>query len=136
MSDLLAAGLVSLDGEDLTSLSDQLDPDYVRGFANSAENARRSTSASGTFRADLRAARLPRMDIERQHRYGDAFRLLGAFERELAELATMGDRAARLARDGLTSGALDPPPTPDSGGVEHQKMTDGDDAVGREDRTL
>lgn len=136
MSDLLAAGLVNLDGEDLTSLSDHLDPDYVRGFANSAENARRSTSASGTFRADLRAARLPRMDIERQHRYGVAFRLLGVFERELAELATMGDRATRLARDGLTSGALDPPPTRDNGGVEHQSTTDGDDAVGREDRTL
>lgn len=137
MSDLLAAGLVSLDGEELTSVSDQLDPDYLRGFANSAENARRSTSPSGTFRADLRAARLPRMDVERQHRYGDAFRLLGAFERELAELARMGDRAARLARDGLTGGALDPPPTRDSGDAEHQSATtDGDDTVGREDRTL
>ncbi|WP_107116203.1 N-6 DNA methylase [Streptomyces sp. NRRL F-4489] len=136
MSDLLAAGLVNLDGEDLTSLSDQLDPDYVRGFANSAENARRSTSASGTFRADLRAARLPRMDIERQHRYGGAFRLLIAFERELAEIAMMGDRATRLARDGLTSGALDPPPTQANGDVEHQSTTDGDEAVGREGRTL
>ncbi|MEU6406729.1 N-6 DNA methylase [Streptomyces sp. NPDC046985] len=136
VSDLLAAGLVSLDGDELTSVSDQLDPDYVRGFAGSAANARRGTSSSGTFRADVRAARLPRMDVERQHRYGDAFRSLGAFERELAELARTGERAARLARDGLTGGALDPP-TRDGGDAEHRGRTaDGDAAVGREDRTL
>ncbi|MFJ6297524.1 N-6 DNA methylase [Streptomyces griseoviridis] len=137
VSDLLAAGLVSLDGDELTSVSDQLDPDYVRGFAGSAANVRRSTSSSGTFRAELQAARLPRMDVERQRRYGDAFRSLGAFERELAELASMGDRAARLARDGLTGGALNPPATRDGGNPEHQNTTiDGDAAVGREDRTL
>ncbi|WP_405978170.1 N-6 DNA methylase [Streptomyces sp. NBC_00158] len=137
VSDLLAAGLVSLDGDELTSVSDQLDPDYVRGFASSAANVRRSTSSSGTFRAELQAARLPRMDVERQRRYGDAFRSLGAFERELAELASMGDRAAQLARDGLTGGALDPPATRDGGNSEHQSTTiDGDAAVGREDRTL
>ncbi|MER6099079.1 N-6 DNA methylase [Streptomyces sp. NPDC001728] len=137
VSDLLAAGLVSLDGDELISVGDQLDPDYVRGFASSAANTRRSTSSSGTFRADLQAARLPRMDVERQRRYGDAFRSLGAFEHELAELASMGDRAARLARDGLTGGALDPPPTRDGGNAEHQSTTtDGDAAVGREDRTL
>ncbi|MFD4023012.1 N-6 DNA methylase [Streptomyces sp. NPDC058576] len=136
VSDLLAAGLVRLDGDELVSVSDQLDPDYVRGFASSAANVRRSTSSSGTFRADLQAARLPRMDAERQHRYGDAFRSLGAFEHELAELARIGNRAARLARDGLTGGALDPPPF-DGGGPEHQSTTnDGDAAVGREDRTL
>ncbi|WP_370410805.1 N-6 DNA methylase [Streptomyces fradiae] len=137
VSDLLAAGLVSLDGDELISGSDQLDPDYVRGFASSAANVRRSTSSSGTFRADLQAARLPRIDVERQRRYGDAFRSLGAFERELAELASMGDRAARLARDGLTGGALDPPPTRNGGNAEHQSTTtNGDAAVGREDRAL
>ncbi|MHA6762197.1 N-6 DNA methylase [Streptacidiphilus sp. PAMC 29251] len=137
MSDLLAAGLVRLDGDELVSVNDQLDPDYVRGFAGSAANVRRGTSSSGTFRADLRTARLPRMDVDRQHRYGDAFRLLGAFEHELAELAKMGDRAARLARDGLTGGALDPPPTRDSGKAGRESTTtDKDDAVWRESRAL
>lgn len=136
VNDLLAAGLVSLEDGELTSASDQLDPDYVRGFANSAENTRRSTSASGTFRADLRAARLPRMDIERQHRYGHAFRLLGSFEGELAELATIGEGIARLARDGLTGGALEPPPTQDSRDAENQSTIDRDDVAGREDSTL
>ncbi|MCX4751150.1 SAM-dependent methyltransferase [Kitasatospora sp. NBC_01287] len=138
VSDLLTAGLVTLDGEQLTSTSDQLDPDYVRGFAASPANTRRSTSSSGTFRADLRSARLPRMDIEAQQRYGNAFRLLGTFQRELTELAKIGDRAARLACDGLTSGALDPGPALDSGGIRQQiTTTDGDDAVRREEgRTL
>ncbi|QMU79076.1 N-6 DNA methylase [Streptacidiphilus sp. PB12-B1b] len=138
VSDLLAAGLVTLDGEELASASDQLDPDFVRGFVASPANTRRGTSSSGTFRADLRSARLPRMDLEAQQRYGNAFRALGAFQRELAELAKMGDRAARLARDGLTSGALDPEPGRGGGGTEQQiTKTDGVDAVRQEEgRTL
>ncbi|MFE7558520.1 N-6 DNA methylase [Kitasatospora sp. NPDC057500] len=138
VSDLLAAGLLTIDGEELASTNDQLDPDYVRGFAASPANTRRGTSSSGTFRADLRSARLPRMDIEAQQRYGNAFRLLGMFQRELAELAKIGDRAAQLARDGLTSGALDPEPTRDSGDTKQRiTTTDGDDAVRREEgRTL
>ncbi|MCX4752544.1 N-6 DNA methylase [Kitasatospora purpeofusca] len=138
VSDLLAAGLVTLDGEELASNNDQLDPDYVRGFAASPANTRRGTSSSGTFRADLRSARLPRMDIKAQQRYGNAFRLLGMFQRELAELARIGDRATQLARDGLTSGALDPEPARDSGDNKQQiTTTDGDDAVQQEEgRTL
>jgi hypothetical protein len=138
VSDLLAAGLVKLHGDELTTVGEQLDQDYVRGFAASATNVRRSTSSSGTFRADLRAARLPRMDIERQHRYGSAFRSLAEFERELGELGRMGEEVARLARDGLTGGALDPPSSTRAGGarVKHQsRTTDRDDAVERKDRT-
>jgi hypothetical protein len=137
VSDLIAAGLVKLNDDELTTIDDQLDPDYVRGFAASTANARRSTSASGTYRADLRAARLPRMDIERQRRYGSTFRSLAEFERELAELAKMGDQAARLARDGLTGGALDPPldtPGREAHQEKHGKNSKDDHAVGREDR--
>ncbi|MEU0099242.1 N-6 DNA methylase [Streptomyces sp. NPDC006267] len=136
VSDLLAAGLIRMDGEEIVSVNGQVDPDYVRGFAGSAAHTRRGTSSSGTSRAGLRAARLPRMDVERQHRYGAAFRSLEAFERELAELTGMGDRAARLARDGLTGGALDPPPARDGDDAAHPStMTDGDASVGREDWT-
>lgn len=138
VSDLLRAGLVTLDGDELATVGEQLDPDYVRGFAAGAANTRRSTSSSGTFRADLRAARLPRMDIDRQRRYGDAFRSLAEFERELGRLARMGDRAAQLARDGLTEGALDPPPVQRGGQASARNentMTEKDHVVGREDRT-
>lgn len=109
VSDLARAGLVNLDGREPVSASDQLDTDYLQGFVRSAANTRRSTSASRTYRADPRNARLPQMEIERQRQYGAAFRLLTEFERGLGELARMGDRTARLARDGLTSGALSPP---------------------------
>jgi hypothetical protein len=135
VSDLLRAGLLTLDGDELAAVDEQLDPDYVRGFAAGAANARRSTSSSGTFRADLRAARLPRMDIERQRRYGNAFRSLAEFERELGRLASMGDEAARLARDGLTAGALDPPPDGDTCAEDGEMMTEDNHTVGREDGT-
>jgi hypothetical protein len=135
VSDLLRAGLLTLDGDELAAVDEQLDPDYVRGFAAGAANTRRSTSSSGTFRADLRAARLPRMGIERQRRYGNAFRSLAEFERELGRLASMGDEAARLARDGLTAGALDPPPDGDTCAEDGEMMTEDDHTVGREDGT-
>jgi hypothetical protein len=48
------------------------------------------------------------MDIEQQRRYGEVFRELGEFERRIKEVAKMSDRAARLAYDGLTNGALAP----------------------------
>ncbi|MBV9026845.1 MAG: N-6 DNA methylase [Streptomycetaceae bacterium] len=134
VSDLLDGGLAALGGEGLTSASDQLDADYLRGFASSAANTRRSTSASGTFRVDPRSALVPRMDIERQRHYGDAFRSLSTFERELATLAALGERTARIAREGLTAFALDPPrgqngERPKDEGVAERK------AAVREDRT-
>ncbi|WP_285633731.1 N-6 DNA methylase [Actinoallomurus iriomotensis] len=108
VSDLVQAGLVDTEGLEAASTSDQLDTDYLRGFLRSASNRRRNTSGTGTYRADLRGAQLPQMDIEQQRRYGDAFRELGEFERRIKEVAKMGDQAARLAYDGLTNGALAP----------------------------
>ncbi|MEV4870677.1 HsdM family class I SAM-dependent methyltransferase [Streptomyces syringium] len=108
VTDLLQAGLVRAEGDEVISTSDQLDTDYLRGFLRSAGNARRNTSPTGTHRPDLRGAQLPQMDIEQQRRYGGAFRNLGEFEQRLKELARIGDQAARLAYDGLTNGALAP----------------------------
>ncbi|MGW2086639.1 N-6 DNA methylase [Streptomyces sp. NPDC001880] len=108
VSDLVQAGLVRTEEDEAVSTSDQLDTDYLRGFLRSAGNTRRNTSTTGTHRADLRGAHLPQMDIEQQRRYGAAFRNLGEFERRLKDVARMGDRAAHLAYDGLTNGALAP----------------------------
>ncbi|MFD7289517.1 class I SAM-dependent DNA methyltransferase [Streptomyces sp. NPDC059863] len=113
VTDLVQAGLVRTEGSAAVSTSDQLDTDYLRGFLRSAGNIRRSTSSSGTHRADVRGAHLPQMEIEQQRQYGAAFRYLGEFEQRLKELARMGDQAARLAYDGLTNGALAPMVTPD-----------------------
>ncbi|MDX2850932.1 N-6 DNA methylase [Streptomyces sp. PA03-3a] len=113
VSDLARAGLVDASDEGAVSTSDQLDTDYLNGFLRSAANTRRSTSASGTFRADVRGSRIPQMAIHEQRRYGAVFREFAAFEERIRELAKLGERAASLARDGLTSGALAPPPAED-----------------------
>ncbi|MER5738530.1 N-6 DNA methylase [Streptomyces sp. NPDC002262] len=109
MSELARAGLIELSEDAALSTSEQLDSDYLNGFLRSAANNRRSTSASGTFRLDARGARVPRMGIAEQRRYGAAFRTLTAFEESVRELAELSHRAAVLARDGLTTGALLPP---------------------------
>ncbi|MFB7288120.1 N-6 DNA methylase [Actinacidiphila glaucinigra] len=113
VSDLARAGLVDASDEGAISTSDQLDTDYLNGFLRSAANTRRSTSASGSFRADVRGSRIPQMAIQEQRQYGAVFRELAEFEERIRELAKLGERATSLARDGLTSGALAPPPAED-----------------------
>ncbi|WP_425827564.1 N-6 DNA methylase [Streptomyces fractus] len=112
VADLARAGLVDLSGKEPQSTSDQLDTDYLRGFLRSATNTRRSTSATGTFRADARGARLPQMDIGEQQSYGAAFRALDEVESEITEILDLARQAVALARDGLTSGALSPQAEP------------------------
>jgi predicted RNA methylase len=108
VADLARAGLVRYDGPEPVSASEQLDTDYLRGFLRSSVNARRSTSASGTYRLDGRGSRIPRMGIDEQHRYGAAFRALSAFEEAMREAGELSRRLAETARDGLTTGALAP----------------------------
>lgn len=108
VGELARAGLVDVSDGDVVAASDQLDTDYLRGFLRSAANVRRSTSGSGSFRADVRGSRIPQMGIDDQRRYGAAFRALDEFERYLADLTKLGERAASVARDGLTQGALRP----------------------------
>jgi hypothetical protein len=113
LSDLARAGLIETSADSAVSTSEQLDTDYLNGFLRSASNNRRSTSASGTFRTDTRGARVPQMGIDKQRRYGAAFRALAEFEGHVKKLTELSKRAASLARDGLTGGALAPPPTDD-----------------------
>ncbi|MEV4895211.1 N-6 DNA methylase [Nonomuraea sp. NPDC055795] len=108
VADLARAKLVELSESGVVSASDQLDTDYLRGFVASTANTRRSTSGSGSYRTDVRSARIPQMGIEDQRLFGTAFRALEEFERRVKEVAALSDRAASLARDGLTSGALRP----------------------------
>ncbi|MFJ3973801.1 N-6 DNA methylase [Streptomyces sp. NPDC090021] len=112
VGELARAGLVEYGDDDLRSASDQLDDAYLRGFLRSAANTRRSTSASGTYRFDVRSGRVPQMDIEAQRRYGRAFTAVDAFDERIRELAELGRQAVALARDGLGSGGLVPPAGP------------------------
>jgi SAM-dependent methyltransferase len=108
VGDLVDAGLVQLDGDKPRAVDQRLDSDFLNGFLIAAANTRRSTSASGTYRTDARAARVPKLEPEEQRRYGAAFRALGEFERRARELSALADKAAELTREGLTSGALAP----------------------------
>ncbi|RCG28283.1 SAM-dependent methyltransferase [Sphaerisporangium album] len=127
VSELIKNNLVSAEGDDVTSRTELLDTDYLKGFLRGVTHRRRNTSATGTYRADLRGASVPQMDIERQRRYGAVFRELESFTRDLDEAAKMGRHAARLAHEGLTSGALDPPPSRRTGTKHGDDKREGDE---------
>jgi hypothetical protein len=50
------------------------------------------------------------MGIEEQRRYGAVFRALQEVEEHTGQLAKLSALATALAREGLTNGALNPPP--------------------------
>lgn len=108
VSELVEAGLAEIEGRRIRSRSDRLDEDFLNGFLYSPENTRRSTSTSGTFRTDARSARIPQMTIEQQRRFGEVFRALEEFERQARLVAESAAEALRVAREGLTSGVLEP----------------------------
>lgn len=108
VADLARAGLVTYDGPEPVSASEQLDTDYLQGFLRSSINTRRSTSASGSYRFDSRGSRIPRMSIEEQRRYGSTFRALSAFEEGTRRIDELSRQLAEVARDGLATGALAP----------------------------
>lgn len=108
LADLSRAGLVDLADAEPISISEQLDTEYLRGFLRSASNNRRSTSSSGSYRLDIKGARIPQMAVEEQRRYGAAFRALKEFEEQIGEVTRLAEQASALAREGLTNGALMP----------------------------
>ncbi|MDJ0465260.1 N-6 DNA methylase [Streptomyces sp. H27-C3] len=108
VAELLRAGLVTYEGPEPVSASDQLDTDYLQGFLRSPANTRRATSASGSYRTETKGARIPQLAIEEQRRYGAAFRDLTAFEETMRAVSELSRRLADLAREGLCSGALAP----------------------------
>lgn len=120
IADLARAGLVEISGDSVAATNDRLDTDFLTGFVRSLANTKRATSGSGTFRVDVRGARIPQMSSADQRAYGAAFRSIDEFERSVSELAKWGQRAAELARDGLTRGSLLP----------HSRVTDD----GRQER--
>ncbi|MEU7093317.1 N-6 DNA methylase [Kitasatospora aureofaciens] len=109
VADLARAGLVEYTEGEPVSVSEHLDTDYLHGFLVSSTNRRRSTSSTGTFRADTRGSRIPQMGIEAQRGYGAAFRALQEVEACTRRLTQLSEQATALAREGLTNGALHPP---------------------------
>jgi hypothetical protein len=91
---------------------ERLDPYFVAGVLRSSANVQSSTvqSTGGTGRADIRRTQVPRLPLEEQHRYGDAFRRMAELESALRSSAVMGAEMAQLLADGVAAGTLAPAP--------------------------
>jgi hypothetical protein len=85
-----------------------LDPYFLAGFLRSEANIRQAVTGSGVFRYDVRRARIPRLPLPEQRRYGAVFRRLAEFAALLRRAAELSDDVVRLAIHGLTSGVLAP----------------------------
>ncbi|NJC71234.1 N-6 DNA methylase [Planosporangium thailandense] len=85
-----------------------LDPWFLAGQLRTSANERQASSLSGTLRFDVRRAQVPRIGLDEQRRYGEAFRRLDAFENALRRAATLGTDLVRMTADGLARGELRP----------------------------
>ncbi|MEU1507094.1 N-6 DNA methylase [Kitasatospora sp. NPDC005748] len=108
VSDLIRAGLVELQDGEPRVVGGQVDPEYLDGFLRAGSNVRRSTSQSGSYRLDVKGARIPQRELPVQRRYGASFRALLDMEREAVRVAEAAQKLADIAREGLGSGNLEP----------------------------
>jgi SAM-dependent methyltransferase len=94
----------------------QLDPSFVAGFLGAAARHRDTATTSGTsIRSATRKARIPRISLPEQQRYGVAFRRISDWARLSRQAWLLGREAADWALHGLTTGVLDPGTGPDFG---------------------
>ncbi|WP_285700972.1 N-6 DNA methylase [Actinomadura sp. NBRC 104412] len=87
---------------------EHFDPRFLAGFLHIAARAAAARSTSVSNRVDLRRAPLPRLSLDDQRRYGEAFTRLAAFEKLLTTMNESGRQFLTLAFDGLSTGALRP----------------------------
>ncbi|MFC4062235.1 N-6 DNA methylase [Planomonospora corallina] len=90
---------------------DLFDPHFVAGFLRAAAG-QASGTASAISRTDARRARLPRLPLAEQRRYGQVFRELELFAGALRRAGETGELLRRIVLDGLMSGDLRPEPRP------------------------
>ncbi|WP_328440586.1 N-6 DNA methylase [Streptomyces sp. NBC_00444] len=87
--------------------TDLLDPWFLAGCLNAPANARQAgTHASTASRIDVRRLQVPRLPLDDQKRYGEAFRSLSAFEKTLRETDAAGEGLVRAVGDALGTGRL------------------------------
>jgi len=89
---------------------EQLDPHFVACFLRSEANRRQAVGTlGGTFRLDVRRARIPRIPLEEQRPYADAYRAVVQFAGRAETIAAAATDVVQVTVDGLTAGALAPP---------------------------
>lgn len=85
---------------------DRCDPYFLACFLRAAGLARASSTT--TSRSDVRRAAIPRLPLDAQRPYGDAFRRLRALEKSLNVLHEAGETLINLGYQGLAGGDLAP----------------------------
>jgi hypothetical protein len=85
----------------------QLDPWFLAGSLRAPANARQAgTHTTSTSRIDVRRLQVRQVPLGEQRRYGDTFRELSSFERELRRAADIGANLVRDLGDELAAGRL------------------------------
>jgi len=82
------------------------DPGFLACFLRAAGLTR--ASSTSTSRSDVRRAPIPRLPVEAQRPYGEAFRRLREVERTLDTLRDAGEVLVNLGYQGLAGGDLGP----------------------------
>ncbi|MEU5424389.1 N-6 DNA methylase [Streptomyces olivoreticuli] len=86
-----------------------LDPWFLAGFLRGTAGRRQASSyASTATRLDVRRLQVPRMPPADQHRYGERFRALAAFEAALRDAERLGEHLVQGLYDGLADGTVRP----------------------------
>ncbi|MEV0974986.1 N-6 DNA methylase [Microtetraspora glauca] len=85
---------------------DRLDPHFLAGCLRAAGGS--SIRLGSSMRLDPRRTQLPRLTIEEQRRYGEAFRRLLAFEDATRAMREMSENLVAAGFDGLFDGTLRP----------------------------
>lgn len=84
-----------------------LDPWFLAGCLHAPGNVRRAgTHASTSSRVDVRRLRVPRLSLDEQQGYGEIYRRLTVFQRELGRLRASGGELTRSLSDLLATGRL------------------------------
>ncbi|MFD9722767.1 N-6 DNA methylase [Streptomyces sp. NPDC059072] len=86
----------------------RLDPWFLAGFLDSAENIAGATTGSTVLHVAPGRLRVPLMPLEEQRRYGEAFRRVHDLRARARQAARLAEETAALLAGGLTGGALIP----------------------------
>ncbi|MEV6867691.1 N-6 DNA methylase [Streptosporangium subroseum] len=87
---------------------DRIDPYFLAGFLRVAGSSGAARASTASTRIDARRVQIPRLPIEDQRVYGEAFRRLIEFEDITREAGIMAESLIRLGFDGLVDGVLRP----------------------------
>lgn len=86
---------------------EELDPYFLAGVLRSTANVRSSALSSTGSRVDVHRARVPRLPLDQQRRYGKAFRRMDRVASAARDGIALSEEMGRLLADGVAAGELD-----------------------------